>query len=401
MSNVVLHSDMNNYFASVECIDRPELKNVPMAVCGDPALRHGIVLAKNEFAKKFGIVTGESSADAKRKCHGLVIVKPDYNKYLKYAKLARDIYRRYSNRIFPYGLDEAWIDLSENCQDCESGKKIADEIRMSIKSELGLTASVGVSFNYVFSKLGSDLKKPDATSVVDFMDYKNTVWNMPAFNLLFVGAATRKALLKIGILTIGDIAKADPKLLQKKLGKKGTMLYEFANGNDSSFDPCSSAEEDIKSLGNTITPPKDICNDDDSAAFLYLLSQSVARRLKKHSFKTNCVSIVIRRSDFTFITRQRSFACPTDDENAIFIYAYSLFENNHDWSINIRSIGVKADKLSNPLYEQMALFDYYSEFKAMGFSVSALNSRIKSIHDTYGSLTLEQSATSKEHEIIV
>lgn len=396
MKKIVLHSDMNNYFASVECIDRPELKQVPMAVCGDPAMRHGIVLAKNDFAKKFGIVTGESSADAKKKCRELVIVKPDYTKYLKFAKLARSIYSDYTDKIYPYGMDEAWIDLSDVCGTENDGIKTADEIRNRIKSELGLTASIGVSFNFVFSKLGSDLKKPDATSIISHDDYKSKVWDMPAFNLLFVGAATRKSLQKIGILTIGDIARSDPVHLEKKLGKKGRTLYEFAHGDDSSFDPCANGEEDIKSLGNTITPPRDICNDSDCAAFIYLLSKTVSKRLKKHTFKTNCVSIVIRKSDFNILTRQRSFACPTDSENAIFMYAYSLFRENHNWDSNIRSIGVKADKLSSLAYEQIVLFDFDEDNELFGFDTAALEARLANLKNDYGILTLEQSATSKD-----
>lgn len=389
---------MDNYFASVECIDKPHLKNLPVAVCGDPAMRHGIVLAKNDIAKKYGIVTGESSYAAKGKCLELVILPPDYRKYLKYAKLAREIYSRYSSKIYPYGMDEAWIDLTDKCDDFEDGIRIANEIRQRIKDELSLTASVGISFNYIFSKLASDIKKPDATSIVPFDNFKSIVWNMPAFDMLFVGSVTRKVLRSMGILTIGDLANYDPHLLVKKLGKKGWMLWEFANGNDSSFDPRTNDEDDIKSLGNSITPPKDITSEKDAAAFLYVLSSTVAKRLKKHSFKSSCVSIVIRRSDFTIITRQKSFTHPIDEADVIFEYAYELFIKNHTWEKSVRSIGVRADKLLRRENEQLSLLDYFDNPPKIKNNISELISKIK---EEYGSFDLEQSASSRDTEISI
>lgn len=356
MPQVVLHCDMNNYFASVECIDKPQLKQIPMAVCGDPAMRHGIVLAKNEPAKKLGIVTGESSVSALEKCAKLVMLPPDYPKYLKYARLARDIYHAYSDKIYPYGLDEAWIDLTDSCCACDKAIEIADEIRMRINESLKLTASVGVSFNYIFSKLASDMKKPDATSIVRQEELASTVWNLPAFDLLFVGSATRKILRNMGVLTIGDLARSNPRFLTEKLGKKGRMLWEFANGDDSSFDPCSDREEDLKSLGNTITPPKDITSREDAAAFLYLLSSTVSIRLKKHGKKANCVSVVIRSSDFSITNRQRTLSVATDNHDEIFRKALALFDEHHDWSKNIRSIGVKGEKLTDTVFTQLSFF---------------------------------------------
>jgi DNA polymerase-4 len=395
LANVILHCDMDNYFASVECIDKPQLVNRPVAVCGDPAMRHGIVLAKNDMAKKYGIITGESWYAAKSKCPELVVLPPNYPKYLKYAKLARGIYSRYSSRIFPYGMDEAWIDLADTYNDFEDGIRIADEIRQRIKDELSLTASVGVSFNYIFSKLASDMKKPDATSIIPFHNFKSTAWNLPAFDMLFVGSVTRKTLRSMGILTIGDLANYDPHLLVKKLGKKGWMLWEFANGNDSSFDPCTN---DIKSLGNSITPPKDITSQEDAAAFLYVLSSIVSKRLKKHGFKSLCVSIVVRRSDFTLITRQKSFNHPTAEEDMIFGYAYELFTKNHTWERTVRSIGVRADKLSICENEQLSLLDCFEDPKKTNKNISELISEIK---EKYGNFGLEQSASGRDAEISI
>ncbi|PWM43617.1 MAG: DNA polymerase IV [Clostridiales bacterium] len=389
---IILHCDMNNYFVSVELVDKPQLSALPVAVCGDPAQRHGIVLAKNYEAKKFGVVTGESIFEAKKKCSSLVVIKPDYHKYLKYTKQARDIFSRYTDKIYPYGMDEAWLDLGHIPLD--KGVETADELRSVIKDELKITASVGVSFNYVFSKLASDMKKPDATTVLPRDQLENTIWKRPAFEMLFVGAATRRALRKMGVLTIGDIAAADPNRLEKILGKKGRMLWEFSNGNDSGFNPCTNNESDIKSLGNTITPPKDITDKNDIAAFIYVLCQTVERRLNKHNFLAGGVSIVIRSDDFSQLTRSVKLPTPTNNPDLIFYYAYNLFSSNYTWDKNVRSIGVKAERISSANIVQTLLFP--EELPD--------NGNIKQILDTvkekYGNFCHEITATSKDIEIL-
>lgn len=395
MGKIILHVDFNNYFASVECIDKPELKNIPVAVCGDPKMRHGIVLSKNDAAKSFGVLTGESSYAAKSKCRNLVILKPDYSKYLDYARKARDIYCCYSDKVYPYGLDEAWVNVSGYCDDERDGKVLADEIRQRVKSELKLTASVGVSFNFVFAKLASDMKKPDATSVIAYTNFREAVRNIPAFDMLFVGSVTRKTLKNMGILTIGDLANSDPVLLNRRLGKRGYMLWQFANGNDSSFNPCISSEEEIKSVGNTITPPKDIDNERDAFSFLYILSCAVSNRLVRHELKASCVSIHIRLSDFSSLSRQTSFPNAINDADTIFQYSYYLLKNNHDWSAGIRSIGVKASRLQSAGYEQL-----FFPINEKDYSIhSDVKGIIEDVKKKYGHFDLEKSATIKDFDI--
>lgn len=205
----ILHCDMNNFYASVECLYNPALRGKPVAVGGDVEARHGIILAKNYEAKKYGVQTGEALWQAKQKCPGLTIVPPSFEKYLRFSRLAREIYGCYTDRIESFGLDECWLDLTGSERLFGGGKAVADKLRERIKFELGVTISVGVSHNKIFAKLGSDMKKPDATTVITRENYKDVVWPLPVSDLLFVGPATTRKLARYGIHTIGQLAQAD------------------------------------------------------------------------------------------------------------------------------------------------------------------------------------------------
>ena len=231
MSRTILHCDMNNFYASVECFLDPKLKPFPVAVCGDVEERHGIVLAKNYKAKGDGVSTGEAIWQAKQKCPGLVVVPPHYEEYMKFSKAAREIYEHYTDQVEPFGMDECWLDVTGSTRIMGNGEKIANEIRERIKFELGLTISAGVSFNKIFAKLGSDMKKPDAVTVIPQDNFKNIVWNLPASDMLGVGRATERKLASSGIRTIGQIAEFPCEYLQRKLGKCGVDLWRFANGH--------------------------------------------------------------------------------------------------------------------------------------------------------------------------
>ena len=372
----VLHCDMNNYFASVETLDKPNLASVPMAVCGDPRMRHGVVLAKNEMAKLYGITTGESSKAARMKCPGLVVVLPNYNKYVEYSKRTREIFARFSDEIHPFGIDEAWLVLPDGMSE-KAGVLVADELRSVIRRELGLTASVGVSFNYVFSKLASDMKKPDATTSLPQDRMRDTIWGTPATDMLFVGRVTARELSMLGIRTIGDIARQKREFLVSIFGRRGDMLWRFANGDDSSFDPSTDRDSDIKSVTNSVTPPRDICSAHDASAFLYMLSTSIASRLTRYGLKTSCVSISVRREDFSRYTRQRTLSHPTDDKCVIFRYAEGLLSENHVWNKGIRSIGVGADKLSGTHGEQLTFFPEESIVPPVAYELDEISRKYK------------------------
>lgn len=232
MLRSILHCDMNNFYASVECMLDPALKKYPIAVCGSVEERHGIVLAKNYKAKAFDVKTGDAVWQAKQKCKDLVVVPPHYEEYIKYSKLARSVYERYTDQVEPYGMDECWLDISGTESLFGSPEKVANEIRETMKFELGLTISVGVSFNKIFAKLGSDMKKPDAVTVIPKDTFKEKIWGLPAADLLGVGRATQRTLDSYCIRTIGDLANTDPEFLRRTLGKNGVVLWNYANGND-------------------------------------------------------------------------------------------------------------------------------------------------------------------------
>ena len=388
VERVILHCDMNNYFATVEEKYTPSLRAVPFAVCGDPAMRHGIVMAKNQLAKNAGVITGISYNQARKLCPGLQCVTADYPKYLKEAKEARRIYRKYTDEIIPYGLDEAWVDLSLTGASMRDAVQIADLIRLEIKYSQGLSASVGVSDNYIFSKLGSDYKKPDAVTVITRDNYRPLVWELPASELLFVGKKRKKLLADCGICTIGDIARAGPVLLRKILGKAGYDLWCFSNGDDSGFNP---KNDTIASVGNTITPPRDIDSPGDAAALIYMIVCSVCARLRKHGLAAAAVSISMRDSCFNTVTRRCALPHPTNNIGIIFYTACELFVRNYSWESPLRSVGVRADKLEESAFEQLSLFD-----EAQPELCAQTKERLRVLSERMGGLQTEKSAGNKD-----
>jgi DNA polymerase-4 len=345
MERVILHSDLNNFYASVECLYRPDIRNKPVAVCGDPAARHGIVLAKNYLAKFTGVKTGEAIWQARQKCPELVVVPPNFPLYLKYSHHAREIYTGYTNQIEPFGLDEAWLDVTGSATILGSGEDIADAIRDRIKTELGVTASVGVSWNKIFAKLGSDLKKPDATTVISSQNYQQVVWPLPAEELLYVGRATKCKLYNRGISSIGDIATAKPQYMRTFLGKWGEILWAFANGYDNSPVTRMGTEAMIKSIGNSTTTPFDLENNDDVELVMYALCESVAMRLREHGLKCRTVEIYVRDNELFSFVRQHKQPRATNLSSELHIAAMDLFRENYIWARPIRSIGVRGSEL--------------------------------------------------------
>ncbi|HCC00091.1 MAG TPA: DNA polymerase IV, partial [Ruminococcaceae bacterium] len=252
MDRTILHVDFNYFYANVECLYHPELRNRPVAVGGDEAQRHDVVLAKTPEAKRFGVCTGESLSLARKKCPGLIVVPAHHGLYMHFSKLAHKIYERYADRIESFGLDECWIDVTENIRQTD-GQNLADELRWVIQKELGITASVGVSWNKVFAKLGSDLKKPNATTIISRKTYKKKIWPLPVSALLYVGESTTQRLHNYGMNTIGELAMTPSDLLKKNLGKRGADLWTFANGMDSSPVAFFDRPKKIKSVGNSVT----------------------------------------------------------------------------------------------------------------------------------------------------
>lgn len=379
MERVILHSDMNNFYASVECMLNPELRAYPIAVCGDVEERHGIVLAKNYKAKEKGISTGEAIWQAKQKCPGLVIVPPHYDEYMKYSKKARAIYGRYTDEIEPFGMDECWLDVSGSTRVFGSGEKIAHDIKESIKNELGLTVSIGVSYNKVFAKLGSDMKKPDAVTTISKDSYKDQIWGLPAADLLGIGRATTKKLASYGIRTIGQVATWPVEFFERTFGKCGVDIWRFANGLDQSKVLVRNIEALDKSCGHGITALQDLEDSAEVWKFILELSQDIGHRLCVFNKKATGVAISVRDNDLFTKQWQCKIPLSTQSPSMIAREAFSLFERSYSWNRPIRSITVRAiDLVSIDHDEQINLFcdaERISQIEALDKAIEEIRSR--------------------------
>ena len=342
---IVLHADMNNCYASIEMLHHPKLRGHPVAVGGSVEQRHGIILARNYEARPFGVKVGQALWEARRTCPGLIIVPPDYDKYLRFSRLFRSILSDYSPQVEPFGLDEAWIDVTGILPKYGSGEKVADEIRERVKFELGVTVSVGVSFNKIFAKLGSDMKKPDATTVITEANYRQTVWPLPAADLLGVGRATQLKLTAYGIKTIGDLAGCNPLNLKRWLGKWGLFLHAYANGQDRSPVAEVGMEGVVKSVGNSTTAPRDLLNDDDAHIVFQNLAESVAERMREQGLMAGTVQISLRTNDLFRFERQTALPYPTHVSTELCAAAMKLLRENWKWEKPLRSIGLRGTDL--------------------------------------------------------
>ena len=342
----VLHIDMNACYASIECLYDPSIRNLPVAVGGDVEARHGIILAKNQIAKRFGVQTGEALWQARQKCPELHIVPPHFDRYLRFSRMAREIYADYTDLVEPFGLDEVWCDVTGTQKLRERGlEALANEIRERVKFELGITVSVGASWNKIFAKLGSDYKKPDAVTVFTPENYRDKVWPLPASDLLGVGRATERKLASRGIHTIGDIAAAPPSMLRGILGKWGLILHDFATGYDTSPVARAGDEAVIKSIGNSTTTPRDLSCDEDAVIVYWMLCESVAERMRESGFLCRGVQVHIRDNELASFERQLKLESPTCLASTLHEAAMRLLRENWDWHKPLRSIGVRATDL--------------------------------------------------------
>ena len=312
MERVILHCDQNCFFASVELLSHPDLRDVPMAVCGDPASRHGIILAKNEPAKRFGIQTAETVWQARRKCPSLVLLPPHHKLYREYSVRVNELYGQYTDLVEPFGIDESWLDITGSMHLFGGDPvAIADELRRRVREELGLSISVGVSFNKIFAKLGSDYKKPDATTRISPENWQEIVWPLPVGAMLFVGRSAQRTLAQYGVETIGQLAACRPEMLEKLLGKLGRQLHEYANGLDRSPVRPQAEREPVQSVGHGTTFPHDLTRWEEVRAGLAALSDSVAMRLRRQGLYCSGVQVTIKDSSFCSISRQKRLESPT------------------------------------------------------------------------------------------
>ena len=374
---IILHCDLNNFFASVSLLSNPTLYDMPVAVCGSIEARHGIVLAKNEIAKKYGVKTAEAIWEAKLKCPTLVTLAPDYKKYTEYSKRAREIYMRYTDLVEPFGIDECWLDVTGSTLLFGSGEQIADKIRLDIKRELGITISVGVSFNKVFAKLGSDMKKPDAITVINRENFCEKVWPLSVSELLFVGKRTAEKLNQNGIFTVEDVTKCDDEMLSRLLGKAGLQLKKYALGLDDAPVVPQSEDDIPKSIGRTITPPRDITTCDEVWKLYISIAEEISEIL--HSKNLYAATIQVHTRDANLKTKEYSHTLSSPLNTSILLAreALKIFKKNYNWDLPLRSVGFRVTNLKgdNVAVQQDIFGDNVGDEKQEIIENSILNVR--------------------------
>ena len=393
---VILHCDLNCFFASVELLSYPEIQDLPVAVCGDPNSRHGIILAKNDPAKKLGVQTAETIWQAKQKAPGLILLPPHHSLYKEYSRKVNAIYGQYTDLVEPFGIDESWLDITGSMHLFGGDPKaIADGIRARIREELGLTLSVGVSFNKIFAKLGSDYKKPDATTVIPPEGWQNIVWPLPVGDLLFVGHSAQKILSQYGIQTIGQLAACKRETLETLMGKMGGQLYDYANGLDRSPVRPQHQQEQVKSVGNGTTFPQNLTRWEEVRTGLSVLSDSVAMRLRRYGLYCNGVSVTIRYADFKQFSRQKRLSSPTHLMHDIYHAALELTESAWHAPDPIRSLTVTALSLTDAdtSYEQLDLLGSSAQIK--NEKREKLESAMDAIRGKYGNHAIFLGNSSK------
>lgn len=398
---VIFHCDLNCFFASVELLDKPALWDVPVAVCGDPKSRHGIILAKNEPAKKRGVQTAETVWQAKKKCPVLVLLPPHHELYEVYSRRVNEIYGRFTDLVEPFGIDESWLDVTGSLHLFGGdAKALADRIRETVKAETGLTVSVGVSFNKVFAKLGSDLKKPDATTVIPPEGWRDIVWPLPVGDMLFAGRSTQRVLGQYGIETIGQLAACPETMAEQLLGKMGGQLWRYANGLDNSPVRPGHQREPVKSVGNGTTFPADLVRWEQIRQGLAPLCDSVATRLRKQGLYAGGVSVTLKGADFKTVSRQTRLDEPTHLMRDIWETAQELARQIWKAPTPIRAMTVTALYVTEDgqAYRQIDLLGQASAKRSE--RQEKLESAVDAIREKYGSgaITFGQRQRTTDHE---
>ena len=398
---VIFHCDLNCFFASVELLDKPALWDVPVAVCGDPKSRHGIILAKNEPAKKRGVQTAETVWQAKKKCPVLVLLPPHHELYEVYSRRVNEIYGRFTDLVEPFGIDESWLDVTGSLHLFGGdARALADRIRATVKAETGLTLSVGVSFNKVFAKLGSDLKKPDATTVIPPEGWRDIVWPLPVGDMLFAGRSTQRVLGQYGIETIGQLAACPEEMAEQLLGKMGGQLWRYANGLDNSPVRPGHQREPVKSVGNGTTFPADLVRWEQIRQGLAPLCDSVATRLRRQRLYAGGVSVTLKGADFKTVSRQTRLDEPTHLMRDIWETAQELARQIWKAPTPIRAMTVTALHVTEDgqAYRQLDLLGQASAKRSE--RQEKLESAVDAIREKYGSGAIRFGQTQRhtEHE---
>lgn len=397
MDRVIFHCDLNSFYASVELLSHPELRHLPVAVCGDPASRHGIILAKNEPAKAFQVKTAETIWQAKRKCPDLVLLPAHHGLYRDFSRKVNSLYQEYTDLVEPFGIDESWLDVTGTLHLFGGdGAALADRLRDEVRSRFGLTISIGVSFNKVFAKLGSDYKKPDATTVITRENFRELLWPLPVTDLLYVGRAAAQTFQRFGIRTIGGLAAFDREQLFQLLGKNGAQLHDFASGEDRSPVAPAGQYTPPKSIGNGYTFPDDLQGREEIRAGIAQLADQVAARLRRHGMKCQGISLSIRDPNFQDISRQTRLDLPTDLARELTRAAIELADICWNMSSPVRALTVTAIYLI-PADEAGAQLDLFSaDLDAKRRRLERLEGAMDMIRAKYGPGAIAPASTPRD-----
>lgn len=393
----ILHSDLNNFYASVELLKHPEYKGVPVVVCGSKEDRHGIVLAKNQIAKEFGVKTGDVLWQARRKCKdNLVEFKVDFPSYVRISEKVREIYYRFTDKIEAFGIDECWLDVTNSLKLFGTGEEIAEKIRKAIKEEIGVTVSIGVSYNKVFAKLGSDMKKPDAVTVITPENYKSLVWKLPASDLLYVGKATLNKLKSLGIHTIGDIAVCDQKILKRLLGVWGVNLYRYANGLDDTPVLGKGSLPTVKSIGNSMTNYRDAQSVEEVRTLIMLLAEAVAGRLRESGLgRARTVKLSVTDNNLITNGKQVTLEIPTHSAIDIARACYKMFDEIFIWQNRaVRGVGVSVTNFTLGTEQLMIGYDAERELKS-----DRLDQAVDKIRKKYGNVAVRRATVLQDERL--
>lgn len=380
----ILHCDCNNFFASVELLERPDLRDQPVAVAGDPEGRHGIILAKNQIAKRYGVQTAETIWQARRKCPGLILLPPHHHKYSEVSRKVNAIYLEYTDQVEPFSVDESWLDVTGSRRLFGDGVTIADTLRRRIFEELGITISVGVSDNKSWAKMGSDYKKPDATTLITRENVRQLLYPLDVQELLFVGDSAAQTLRRHGIPTIGALADTSEAMLVKYLGKQGSGLWRMANGLDDSPVRRWGESDPVKSVGNGMTFSHDLVGREACHDGLMPLCDSVASRLRAQRLKCRTITLQVKDPNLKVVSRQKTLPTPTNLTRQIHREACAILDDFWPESAPVRLMTVTAGNLCGEDEEVSAQLSFLAEVAVDDPRRSAMERAVDQVRARFG-----------------
>ena len=396
MDKKILHIDVNNAFLSwlavykLKCGETLDIRNIPAIIGGDEEARKGVVLAKSMKAKEFGIITGEPIYQAKKKCPQIQVFKGNLDIYREYSNKLYKLLLEYTDKIERFSIDECFLDMTEYLMKDTLENK-AKEIHKRVKQELGFTVNIGISNNKLLAKMASDFEKPDKIHTLYTSEIQTKMWNLPVSELFMLGKKSVPKLYKMGIKTIGDLAKKDRQLLIKTFGKHGNMMWEYANGIDNS--EVNYKYEKPKCIGNSITLPMDICNIEKLEKVLLGLTEQVTYRLRKSNLVANSVNVQLRTKDFIDTSHQGKLDIATSSTQQIYSKAKILLREMYKEGTFIRLVGVRVDKLEDKEQRQLSLFENKDKEK-----LDKIDSVMDNLKEKYGynSITFAGRIEKKE-----